>query len=103
MSEARRRRRAMEKQLGFKKPSNPLSKEALELRARKIRAGKEVHRQNLERSMNSDLKKEAKKESTESQEGISLNSPSMDDLEFSLDSDPFGFLSSDTTDEVESK
>lgn len=50
MSQARKQRRMLEKALGLrKKNTNFFSKEQIELRERRRKAGDEIHRQNLER------------------------------------------------------
>lgn len=89
MSEARRRRRQMERAFGFKAPKNPLSPEAKNLRERKIKAAEEIRRQNLEKDINSNRKKNKPQENSS---GISLNLPE-DDSNITLERDPFEFLS----------
>lgn len=92
MSESRRRRRAMEKMLGLKKPKNFFSKEASDLRARRIAAGDEIHRQNLERQKNSRLRKNTVEYKDTETQGISLGTEEMDDSTISLETNPYGFL-----------
>jgi len=92
-SETRRRRRAMERAFGLKAPKDFFSKEAIDLRERKKRAGEEVHRQNLENAKNR-TNKPADKELKPKPEGISLNVDTTDTEDFNLDTTPYEFLSS---------
>lgn len=99
-SETRRRRRAMERALGFKAPKNFFSKEAIDLRDRKKKAGEEVHRQNLENAKNRKLPVKVEAKDTEVTEGIKLNVDLTDEEDtFSLDTTPYGFLENDITKE----